>query len=218
MSLFSVVHAARKHIMIAGGIGITPMIAMLAQLKKNKSDFELHYAVRTPDAGAFYADLANTGDSRIRVYRSDFGERIPLTDILNNQPLGTHLYVCGPQRMIVWAIEVTKDEGWPQENVHWERFSAPPSGKAFEIKLARSGKTVHVGEHQSVLEALEQAGVDAPYLCCGGACGQCITDVVDADSPLQHNDNYLTDEEKADDRKIALCVSRADGGCITIDL
>lgn len=218
VNLFSVAHAARKHIMIAGGIGITPMLAMLDQFRKNNSDFELHYAVRSPEAGAYYAELANANDSRIHVYRSNFGERIPLVDILNNQPLGTHLYVCGPQRMIDWILETAKCEGWPQENVHWERFNAPSPGAAFDVKLARSGRTVHVSEHQSVLEALEEAGVDAPYLCRGGACGQCITRVVEADAPLRHNDHYLTDEEKAEGRMIAICVSRAEGGCLTLDL
>lgn len=120
VNLFCVAHAARKHIMIAGGIGITPMLAMLDQFRKNKSDFELHYAVRTSDAGAYSADLADADDRRISVYRSDFGERIPLVDILGNQPLGTHLYVSGPQRMIDWALEIAKEDGWPQENVHWE--------------------------------------------------------------------------------------------------
>jgi ferredoxin-NADP reductase len=218
VNLFSVAHTARKHIMVAGGIGITPMLAMLDQFRKTKTDFELHYAVRSPKTGAYYDELAADDDSRIHLYRSDFGERILLADVLSNQPLGTHLYVCGPQRMIDWALEVARDEGWPEENVHWERFSAPPPGKPFDIKLASSGKVVHVGEHQSALEALEQAGIDALYLCRGGACGQCVTSVVETDAPLKHNDHYLTDEEKAQGGKIAICVSRADGGCVTLDL
>lgn len=218
VNLFPIAHTGRKHLLIAGGIGITPMLAMLDQFKKTDAGFELHYAVRAPDLGAYYADLASQADSRIHVYRSDRGERIPLADVLANQPLGTHLYVCGPQRMIDWALDVAKNEGWPEENVHAERFSTPPPGIPFNVKLASNGKTINVGEHQSALEALEQAGIDAPYLCRGGACGQCVTRVIAADAPLQHNDHYLTDEEKAEGRKIAICVSRADGGCLTLDL
>jgi len=219
VNLFPVAHTARKHILIAGGIGITPMLAMLDQFKRNNTNFELHYAVRAPDVGAYYSDLATEPDVRVCVYRSDNGQHIPLSDILSNQPLGTHVYVCGPQRMIDWALEVAKHEGWPDENVHWERFSTPPPGKPFDVKVASTGQVVHVGEHQSALEALEQAGVDAPYLCRGGACGQCVTKVIDVDGgALQHNDHYLTDEEKKNNRQIAICVSRTDGCCVTIDL
>lgn len=217
VNLFPIVHTGRKHILIAGGIGITPMLAMLDELKRDASIFELHYAVRSPEAGAYFSDLMSETGRSIRVYSSDRGERIPLAAILSNQPLGTHVYVCGPQRMIDWALEVADRAGWPEENVHCERFSSAPPGKPFDIEL-RDGTVVHVGEHQSMLEALEHAGVDAPYLCRGGACGQCVTRVIASDSKLVHNDHYLTDEEKQAGEQIATCVSRVDGGCIKLDL
>lgn len=219
VNLFPVAHTARKHILIAGGIGITPMLAMLNQFKKDNSNFELHYGIRAPDLGAYYSELANEPDPRVRVYRADKGELIPLASILANQPLGTHLYVCGPQGMIEWALDLARKEGWPDENLHSERFSAPPPGKPFDVKLARTGKTVHVGEHQSILEAVEQAGVDAPYLCRGGACGQCVTKIVASEGgSIQHNDHYLTDEEKRENTQITICVSRTNGSSVTIDL
>jgi ferredoxin-NADP reductase len=218
VNLFALAHKARKHIFIAGGIGITPMLAMLDFCKKAKASCELHYAVRSDEAGAFCRDLADEADHGVHVYRSNRGERIPLAAILGNQPLGTHVYICGPQRMIDWALDVTKHEGWPEENVHYERFSTPPPGKPFEIEVQSTGERITVGDHQSALEALEQAGVDAPYLCRGGACGQCITRVIDSSGALVHNDHYLTDEEKKDGKQIAICVSRADGGCLTLDL
>lgn len=219
VNLFPVAHTACKHILIAGGIGITPMLAMLDQFKKNNTNFELHYAVRAPDVGAYYADLATEPDVRVCVYRSDNGQRIPLADILSNQPLGTHLYVCGPERLIEWAIDVAKHEGWPDENVHWERFSTPPPGDPFTVELASTGQRIEVGEHQSALEAIEQAGIDAPYLCRGGACGQCVTKVISVDGGvLLHNDHYLTDDEKKNNSHIAICVSRTDGCCVKIDL
>jgi ferredoxin-NADP reductase len=218
VNLFPVAHTGRRHILVAGGIGITPILAMAEQLKRDNKGYELHYAVRSEDAGAFVADLVSEAGRSVKVYRSDRGERIPLVNILSSQPLGTHLYVCGPQRMIDWAIDVAKHEGWPAENVHYEHFSAPPPGRPFDVKLARSAKTIHVGDHQSVLEAMEQAGVDAPYLCRGGACGQCVTKVIHSETPLLHNDHYLTDEEKRSGTSIATCVSRAEGGCVTLDL
>ena len=217
VNLFPIVHSGRKHILIAGGIGITPMLAMLDELKRDGASFELHYAVRSIETGAYFAELAEGNDRSIHVYRSDLGERIPLSVILSHQPLGTHVYVCGPQRMIEWALDVARREGWPTENVHCERFSTALPGKPFDVKL-NDGRVVHVGEHQSMLEALEAAGVDAPYLCRGGACGQCIRLVSAHDSKLIHNDHYLTDEEKQSGKQIATCVSRVDGGCITLDL
>lgn len=219
VNLFPIANTARKHILLAGGIGITPMLAMLEQFKKKNANFELHYGVRAPDVGAYYSELASEPDPRVRVYRADKGELIPLIDVLSNQPLGTHLYVCGPQAMIEWALDVAKKEGWPDENVHWERFSTPPPGRPFDVKLTRSAQVVHVGEHQSILEAVEQAGVEAPYLCRGGACGQCVTKVAGIEGgAIQHNDHYLTDDEKRENKQITICVSRTDGGCITLDL
>lgn len=217
VNLFPIAHTGRKHLLIAGGIGITPFMAMLAHFKHEKAAFELHYAVRSSDGGA-YLDLLQAETSEAHIYRSDKGQRIPLVQILENQPLGTHLYVCGPQRMIDWVLQTAREEGWPDENVHYEHFDAPPPGREFVVKLAKSGREIRVGEHQSILEALEQAGVDAPYLCRGGACGQCITAISDPRGKILHNDHYLTNEEKCRGDRIATCVSRMDGGSVTLDL
>jgi ferredoxin-NADP reductase len=218
VNLFSVDRTGHKHIMIAGGIGITPFMAMLAQFKHDRANFELHYAVRSPEEGAYFNLLSSGDTDGVFVYRSDKGQRIPLAHILENQPLGTHVYVCGPQRMIDWTLQTAKEAGWPKENIHYEHFDAPPPGREFVVKLARSGREILVGEHQSILEALEQAGVDAPYLCRGGACGQCITAISDIRGKVLHNDHYLTDDEKRCDGRIATCVSRMDGGSLTLDL
>jgi dimethylamine monooxygenase subunit B len=102
--------------------------------------------------------------------------------------------------------------------VHYERFQAPPGGKPFAVKLAKSGKTITVGQHQSILEAVEAAGVDAPYLCRGGACGQCETAVLACEGALHHNDHYLPEADKASGKKIMICVSRIDGASLTLDL
>lgn len=218
VNLFPIVLTGSKHILIAGGIGITPFMAMLAQFARDKANFELHYAVRSPEEGAYFKNLQDIATPDIHLYRSDKGERIPLVHILNSQPLGTHLYVCGPQRMIDWTLQTAREEGWPDENVHFEHFSAAPPGQPFMVRLAKSGKEIRIGENQSILEALEQAGVDAPYLCRGGACGQCVTAVSDVQGKILHNDHYLTDAEKQQGDRIATCVSRLDGGCLTLDL
>ncbi len=218
VNLFPVMHVARKHILIAGGIGITPFLPMIEQFDSVNAKYELHYGVRSQNTGAYLDALHRRNSSLIQFYRSECGEHIDLERVLANQPLGTHLYVCGPQPMIDWTLKTAREAGWPEEDVHCERFLAPPPGNPFLIKLARSGREIRVGEHQSILEALEQAGVDAPYLCRGGACGQCVTAVLGASGKIHHNDHYLDDEEKCRGDRIATCVSRLEGEILTLDL
>lgn len=219
VNLFAADHRGRKHILIAGGIGITPFLAMMAQFSRSHTPFEMHYAMRSRDHGAYWRDLLERyGPERIKLYFDDDRSFIPLDRLLDNQPLGTHLYVCGPGGMIDHCLNTAREAGWPRENLHSERFLAPPPGEKFDIELVRSGKTVTVGDHQSILEAIEEAGIDAPYMCRGGACGQCETDVVRCDGTLQHNDVYLSDEEKAEGRKIMVCVSRYRGSALALDI
>jgi ferredoxin-NADP reductase len=215
---FPVHHLARKHILVAGGIGITPFMAMTAQLATLRHDFELHYAMRTEASGAYGKALKESYGGRVTLYRTSLGERIPLADLLEDQPLGTHLYVCGPERMIDSVLESGTLAGWPEESLHCERFLAPPGGDPFDVRLARSGLDVHVGEHESILEAVEAAGVNPPYLCRGGVCGQCETRVVSHDGVLDHNDHYLTAEEREAGQQLMICMSRFRGRQLTLDL
>ena len=217
-NLFPIARQGRKHLLIAGGIGITPFLAMMQELVAHNADFELHYKVRELERAPFSARLLSEYGSRIHIHRSDLGQPLPLQQILSEQPLGTHMYVCGPSAMINWALQTGRSLGWPQENLHSERFTAPPPGRPFTIKLAKSNREVPVGPQQSILEALEQHGIDARFLCRGGACGQCETRVISSDGPLQHNDHYLTDEERSRGEKIMICVSRATGNSLTLDL
>jgi dimethylamine monooxygenase subunit B len=218
VNLFPVDRRGRKHLLIAGGIGITPFIAMMIQLSREDLPFELHYCNRSADRGAYVADLKTAYGHRVHTYYDDKSDVLPLARLLDGQPLGTHLYVCGPTGMIDWTLGLARKAGWPDENVHSERFLAPPGGKPFDVTLAKSKKTFTVAEFQSILEAVEAAGVDAPYLCRGGACGMCETAVVSCAGTLKHNDHYLPDEEKASGKKIMICVSRIDGSNLVLDL
>lgn len=217
VNLFPLKLQARKHLMIAGGIGITPFLSQIRQLAATTGNFELHYSVRTP-ALASYADRLTTEfPSRVHLYHDDRKELIPIERLLGGQPLGTHLYICGPKGMIGWVRKMAEGLGWPAQSVHHEEFLAPPSGKPFEVTLAASKKTVRVGEHQSLLEAIEAAGVDAPYLCRGGACGHCETNVLKHDGKLLHNDHWLTADQHAGGEKIMPCVSRFEGKSLVLD-
>ncbi len=209
----------RKHIFMAGGIGITPFMAMMDQMAREGGNFELHYALRDRQHGAYWQDLTERyGAHRVKIYVDAEKLFIPVEALLSNQPLGTHLYVCGPAGMIDGVMNKATHLGWPKQNLHSERFLAPPPGKSFTAKLKRSNKTITVGTHQSILEAVEAAGIDAPYLCRGGACGQCETTVLACDGTLEHNDIYLEPDDKTSGTKIMICVSRLKGDEITLDL
>jgi dimethylamine monooxygenase subunit B len=154
---------------------------------------------------------------RVQCYFDDQGQQVDLSRVLATQPIGTHLYVCGPKGMINWVLSTAEAMGWPTLALHHEEFLAPGTGKAFTVELAASGKRITVGTTQSLLEAMEAAGVDAPYLCRGGACGQCETNVHECDGTILHRDHWLTPEEHAEGRKIMPCVSRFEGKTLVID-
>ena len=219
VNLFPFDQRAKKHIMMAGGIGVTPFIAMMDQMEREGKAFELHYAVRTRTHGAYWKELQQRyGAHRVKIYCDEEKLFIPVDNILANQPLGTHLYVCGPAGMINGVLGKARELGWPRQNLHSEEFLAPPPGKAFQVKLAKSNRTIDVAPHQSILEALEANGVEAAYLCRGGACGQCETGVVSCDGELEHNDHFLEPDDKASGKKIMICVSRIKGNAVTLDL
>jgi len=217
VNLFSLDLRANKHLMIAGGIGITPFMAQMQQLSATNGNFELHYSVRTASLGSYADQLTEQFPNKVHVYHDDLGQAIDLENLLDGQPLGTHIYICGPKGMIDWARGKAADLGWPREAIHYEEFLAPASGKPFEVRLAVSNKTIEVGENQSLLEALEANDVDAPYLCRGGACGQCETIVIECDGELIHRDHWLSDEQHRAGKLIMPCVSRFDGKTLVLD-
>jgi dimethylamine monooxygenase subunit B len=217
MNLFSLDTRAKKHLMIAGGIGITPFLAQIKQLQNFGGKFELHYSARSKPLGAYMDDLERDHAERVHFYYDDQKQVIDLLRILSTQPIGTHLYVCGPKGMINWVLSTASTMGWPAKALHHEEFIAPATGKSFTVTLATSKKTITVGTTQSLLEAIEAAGVDAPYLCRGGACGQCETNVLASDGTLLHRDIWLTPEDHAAGQKIMPCVSRFEGNSLTIE-
>jgi ferredoxin-NADP reductase len=217
-NLFALDLRARKHLLIAGGIGITPIMAMAEQLCSIGAAYELHYSTRTPSSGAYVEELRLRHGRKLHHYQTVSSHRIDLAALLPQQPLGTHLYVCGPDSMIEDVLRLAKEAGWPSQHVHSEHFTAPRGGIPFDVELKRSAKTVRVQEDESILHALESAGLNPPYLCRGGACGQCETAVVSCDGSILHYDHYLTEEEKQAGHKIMICVSRIKGSRITLDL
>lgn len=217
VNLFSLDLRAKKHLMIAGGIGITPFMAQIKQLDRTHGNWELHYAARSEDLASYAHELTSEHPNDVHVYYDVKGEAIDLQRLLDGQPLGTHVYICGPLGMINWVRNTAAEMGWPREAVHFEEFLAPKPGKPFEVKLAVSDIVVQVSEQESLLEAIERVGVDAPYLCRGGACGQCETNVLECDGELLHRDHWLEPEDRASKKKIMPCVSRFEGKTLVLD-
>ncbi|ODS24151.1 ferredoxin--NADP(+) reductase [Candidatus Endobugula sertula] len=217
VNVFSLDMRAKKYLMIAGGIGITPFLAQIPQISCLHGHFELHYSVRSSALGSYVGYLTAQYPNNVHTYYSDHKQYLDLDKLLTKQPLGTHLYICGPKGMIEWVCKTAAKYGWPRETVHYEEFLTPRSGKPFQVTLAVSNKTIEVSANQSLLEAMESAGVEAPYLCRGGVCGQCETDVCSSEGHFIHNDHWLNDEQRASGKKMMPCVSRFEGKSLVID-
>lgn len=218
VNLFPIQIHGKLHIFVAGGIGITPLFPQLEELQRAGAAFEAHVSCRTPEDAALAHRLSRRfGDNVIVRYTSQSG-RQDFGTILSKRPLGSHLYICGPAAMIAdvrstgWAL------GWSNSHVHYEQFVEQKTGRAFDLKLARSGITLHVPAQVSPLEVLEANGISIPYLCRGGACGQCETRILQSDSAIEHNDVWLSESVKACNSHFMPCISRADGGTLVVDL
>jgi dimethylamine monooxygenase subunit B len=216
VNLFALDKIARKHVLIAGGIGITPFMAQLEDLHHGEVPYELHYSVRGPEHAAFLKRLREREGDRVHMYYDSEGHVIDFDGLLSRQPLGTHVYVCGPAGLIERVTACARGWGWPDSHIHWEQFSAPPVGDAFEAFLAKSKVAVHVPPDQSLLESIEAAGIEVPYLCRGGVCGFCQTRVLECDGEIVHNDHYLSEADRA--KYIMPCVSRARCKSLVLDL
>lgn len=218
VNLFPLVRVARRHLLVAGGIGITPVLSQARELARMGADFEVHYAWRSPEQAAYRDEIDALAPGHIHHHDASRGERIDFHELLAAQPLGTHLYICGPESMVKACMQTGAELGWPSSSLHSEQFLAPPPGEPFDVLLARSGKRLTVPGSLSLLETLEQHGIAVHSLCRGGACGQCETAVLSADGELLHHDLYLSHAERASGKKIMPCVSRFNGTCLTLDL
>ena len=215
-NLFPVYKIARKHLMIAGGVGITPFMTYIDEMDMTKGKFELHYATRDKNHAAFAKELLERHPESIKLYHDDQGPKLNIEALLSDQPLGTHVYVCGPKGMVDAVLKIADALCWPDTAIHSEEFKAPETGKPFTVRLNKSQRDIQVSEKETLLEALEKAELEIPYSCRGGACGFCKTDVVEGD--IDHRDYFLSDEEKASGKCMMPCISRVKGNNLVLDL
>lgn len=209
---FPLAEDAEKTVLLGGGIGITPMIAMARRLHTIGHDFTLHYCTRSEMATAFLDALKSAPFADRVVFHFDDGadaQRLNLTADLPPPSESTHLYVCGPQGFMDWIIEAAEAAG--HRHIHREYFSADVElgGDSFEVEARASGVTVTVGPEDTIAKALAAMGVKIEVKCEEGVCGTCVTDVLAGE--IDHRDRFLTDEERAEGEVICACCSRGRG-------
>jgi ferredoxin-NADP reductase/predicted pyridoxine 5'-phosphate oxidase superfamily flavin-nucleotide-binding protein len=209
---------ALHSILIAGGIGITPILSMLRSLATKQASFEVHYAARSASNLAYWDEVEALSAGQARFYLSEgpTAARLNLDELLSTPRPGTHVYVCGPVRMIEAVRELAAKHGWSPKQIHFESFGARSTANDREItvRLAQSHRTISVPPSQTILDALLEANIGVPYDCKRGECGMCVTEVLYGQP--DHRDVCLTRDER--ERSMCLCVSRAKGGNMVLDL
>ncbi|TBW56479.1 oxidoreductase [Marinobacter halodurans] len=223
-NLFALDPGSRRSLLFAGGIGITPILAMAQELAKAGDDFECHYSVRSRDRAAF-TDWFRQPDleGRVHVHMDEGGgERLDAERVLASPTPDTHLYVCGPPGYIEYVLGVARNLGWPDANLHREYFSATEDTAhqaddgSFEVKIASTGQVIAIPADQTVAEALERQGIEIPLSCEQGICGTCLTRVLDG--VPDHRDLFLSEAEQAANDQFTPCCSRALSDQLVIDL
>lgn len=211
--------ASPRYLFIAGGIGITPMLPMIAEAEASGADWRLVYGGRTRSSMAFVDELAAYGDKVTLLPQDETG--LPDLDALLGTPeTGTLVYACGPTGLLD-AVEAGC-AGWPAGSLHLERFSAkaaePAEGgdQEFELVLQRSGLTLTVPPDKSIFEVCRAAGVSVVGSCLEGVCGTCETEIIEGE--VDHRDSILNDEEKESNEFLMICVSRCREDRLILDL
>lgn len=215
---FTLASFAKKYILIAGGIGITPYLSMMAYLSKNNILFELHYSVKLISECAFYNFIKHEYSPQTKFYFSELEEYISSTKVLKEQPLGTHVYLCAPHSLRKDFITEAKSLGYPSSAIHQEIFGTKKANQkqSFTANLIKSKQKIVVAKDRTLLEALEAAKVPINYSCRVGGCGACEVKVIAGD--IEHRDSYYSTAEKAKQDRILTCISRAKNQQLTIDL
>ncbi|MDE2416877.1 MAG: oxidoreductase [Burkholderiales bacterium] len=220
---FALAHDAKKHLLLAGGIGVTPILCMAERLAQTGADFQMHYATRAPERTAFRSRIAASGFAdRVQFHydNAEASQKLDLQQLLAKPQQGTHLYVCGPKGFMDAVLGSARAQGWPEGQLHYEFFGAAvassDSDAGFEVKLASSGRIIQIAKDKTVTKALAEAGVDIMMSCEQGVCGTCLTRVLEG-TP-DHKDSYLTPEERAANDQFLPCCSRAKTPMLVLDL
>ena len=212
---------ADRYQFIAGGIGITPIMPMIEAAEADGADWHLLYGGRQRSSMAFIDELSKYGE-RVMIWPQDERGLLDLASLLGSPRDDTLVYCCGPEGLLTAVEEASKP--WPNSALHLERFAAKPAAQTpshdavdnFEVVCQRSGITVDIGPDESILEALQAKGISMLASCMEGICGTCETAVLDGKP--DHRDSVLSDDEKAENDCMMLCVSRSLSQQLVLDL
>lgn len=220
---FQLREEAPRSLLLAGGIGITPLLSMAGRLSTIQAAFELHYCARSRERAAFVQHIETSAYAGSTTFHFSNGRqegRLDFPALLSRRVSGTHLYVCGPRSFVKAAQDCALAYGWPEDAVHREYFAGEPvepaRNREFRVRLASTGAVLVVKADKSVAETLIEHGIDLPMSCEQGVCGTCLTRLL-AGVP-DHRDSYLTPEEHARNDVFMPCCSRAKDDLLVLDL
>lgn len=216
---FELARGRPEYLLLAGGIGITPIYTMALALAEAGANFRLLYACRRREDLAFGEDLRERVGDRLQVFIDEEGARVDLDAEIARLKPGGEFYVCGPIGLLEAAKRRWAASGRPVDQLRFETFgnSGRFASAPFSVKIPRLGRVIEVPVNRTMLEALEEAGVEMISDCRRGECGLCALTILEADGTVDHRDVFFSEEEKAANRKLCTCVSRVAGGSITVD-
>ncbi len=209
--------AATHSILIAGGIGVTPIWAMAQELQAGTSSWQLYCACRSSVDMAFLDEINETAAAKFHFDDEANGAFLDIKAIVNQAPKHAHLYCCGPTPMLKAFEDATKN--WPSEQVHVEYFTSKEEANlkgGYVVTLARSGRQFQIPPGKSILAVLRDAGIDVPYSCEDGVCGSCETTVISG--VPDHRDSVLNKQERAANKTMMICCSGCRGQRLLLDL
>ncbi len=222
---------ARRHLLLAGGIGITPMVSMIHHLRRTGDDFMLHYCTRSPERTAFTEALGElVADDRAAIHHDggDPARGLDIAGTLEDYAAGTHLYYCGPRGFM--AAVAAASAHWPRGTTHYEYFVPAPDqhapasptdgdiagaiGVGFQVKAARSGRTFDVPDDKSIVQVLREHGIEVATSCESGLCGTCRTRYLEGEP--EHRDLILDDQERR--YEVLICCARSHSPLLVLDI
>lgn len=217
---FPVHSGGARAVLVAGGIGVTPLVSMAARRRAENAPVRMYYAGRSRELMAFLPELQALLGGDLAVHAdAEAGAPLNIDLLLEACSADDQLYVCGPKVMLDAVLAATQARGWSGERVHFELFTEPVAeegDRAFELVLAQSGKSLTVPADQTILDCLIEHGCDPMFDCKRGECGVCATPVLEGE--IDHRDYVLTARERAEGNVMQICISRAKSARLTLDI
>jgi vanillate O-demethylase ferredoxin subunit len=224
-NMFPLAANATRSLLMAGGIGVTPLLCMAERLAHGGADFDMHYCGRSLSRMAFVERIQSSPfAARVQLHVDDgeASQKLDLASVLADPEPGTHLYVCGPNGYMEAVLAAAKAAGWPADRLHREYFAAPAQAPgatvnaAFDVKVASTGAIYRVPPDEKISDVLKLHGIHIPMGCQEGLCGTCITRVLEGEA--DHRDLFLSDEERAANDQITPCCSRSRTPLLVLDI